>query len=75
MYIKEVYLEAVKGKYKSLILVIQFLVYEKKVLTFDDDLEKLNYFLQEKFRDKMNVHLREYKARIEGQKEKAVTNI
>jgi hypothetical protein len=58
--IRERYKDAILWKYHSLILFIEFLVFEKKVLTFDDDVEKLDFYFQEKFHQKMNEYLHEY---------------
>ena len=61
MTVKEHYLEALKHKYYSLQLLIEFLVYEKQVLTFSDNGDKLTYYLQDKFRAYINQYLAEYK--------------
>lgn len=58
--LKDLYLEAMESNEKILILFIEFLVKEKKVLTFEDDTSKLDYYFQERFRDKMNAYLKEY---------------
>lgn len=52
----------IEGHY-SLKMMIEFLVYEKQVITFSDTEEKLKYFLQDKFKSKMNEHLAEYEAK------------
>ena len=64
MKIKELFEMAVKEYYTDLYALIMFLVYEKKVLTFEDDKEKLNYYMQPKFQKKMNQYLIEYKRRM-----------
>lgn len=61
MTIREVMNEAIKGQYTSLILMIELLVIEKKVINFDDDESKLDFYFQDKFKDKMNGHIKELK--------------
>ncbi len=60
MTIQEIYDEAIKGNYYSLILLIDFLVKEKKVLKLSDSEEKLNYYFQDKFKVAMNNYLEVY---------------
>jgi hypothetical protein len=55
--IRETYAESLKEKHIGLQLLIEFLVFEKKVLTLADDSDKLLFYLQEKFTNKMNAHL------------------
>jgi hypothetical protein len=64
MTVREVYAEAIKGKHYSLRLLIEFLVYEKKVLSFSDDQSKLNRYLLEKHSEKMNKLLADYEVKI-----------
>jgi hypothetical protein len=65
MTVKESYLEAIQYQYYSLQLLIEFLVYEKKVLKFTDHEDKLKYFLQDRFAAKMNVYLADYELKKE----------
>lgn len=60
MTIGNLYKEAVKHKYKSLILLIDFLVFEKKKLQMTDSKERLDYYMQAKWKDYINKHLQEY---------------
>jgi hypothetical protein len=60
--IRELYAEALMGKHQSLQLLIEFLVNEKKVLTMADEEEKLTFYLQDKFANKMNEHLLAYES-------------
>lgn len=60
MRVKDYYIEAIRGRHDSLILLIDYLVHEKKVLNMEDDSEKLTYYLQYRFRNKMNEYLKEY---------------
>lgn len=62
MTVQDWYNEA-KGQHYSLALLIEFLVYEKKVLKMESSTEDLTYFLQDKFAKKMNEHLREYEVK------------
>jgi hypothetical protein len=60
MTIKDLYADAIIGKFYSLQLMIEYLVYERKVLNLVDSQEKLEYYFQEKFHTKMNEYLCEY---------------
>lgn len=60
MNVRELMNEAIANQYKSLIALIQLLVIEKKVITFEDDISKLDYYLQERFKEKINQYLSKY---------------
>lgn len=60
MTVRDLYMEAIIGKHYSLQLVIDYLVNERKVLEMTDPQEKLTYYLQEKFRKKMDEYLVEF---------------
>jgi hypothetical protein len=64
--IRETYAESLKEKHYGLQLLIEFLVFEKKVLTLADDEEKLYFYLQEKFSRKMNAHLVDFENKKNG---------
>lgn len=64
-FIRDWYLDAVDYNQEPLLLLLDFLIYEKKVLSFDDPEEKLQFYLQERFRGKMNEHLAQYKTKLE----------
>ncbi|WP_243299118.1 hypothetical protein [Bacillus litorisediminis] len=66
MTIQHIYLEAKEHGFKSLVLLIEYLVEERKVLKFTDPEEKLTYYLQDRFRNKMNEYLREYEVKRNG---------
>lgn len=63
--IRDWYLDAVDYNQGPLLLLLDFLIYEKKVLSFDDPEEKLHFYFQDKFREKMNEHLAQFKAKLE----------
>ncbi|MGD6872993.1 hypothetical protein ACQCU1_12520 [Sutcliffiella horikoshii] len=63
--IRDWYLDAVDYNQEPLLLLLDFLIYEKKVLSFDDSEEKLHFYFQDKFRGKMNEHLTQYKVELE----------
>ncbi|MDX5475899.1 MAG: hypothetical protein LPK00_10240 [Bacillaceae bacterium] len=67
MQIKDLYLDAVDYNMEPLILLLDFLIYEKKVLSMEDDESKLTFYFQEKFRNRMNEHLNLYKKQLEGE--------
>jgi hypothetical protein len=58
--IKDLYMAAILNNHQSLVLLIDFLVNEKKTLILNDDLAKIEYYLQDKFANKMNEYLNEY---------------
>lgn len=57
MTIRDWYEANIRHNYYSLILLIEFLVYEKKTVRAQDSEEALNFYLQEKFKDRMNAYL------------------
>lgn len=59
MTVKDWYKEAIKFNQYALILLIEFLVYEKSVIKMTEQEEKLFFYLQPKF------HLRNYHTKIQ----------
>ena len=57
MTIRELYAAAIEQKEESLILLLDFLLFAKKAIKFDDDVERIDYYLQDRFRVKMNEYL------------------
>jgi hypothetical protein len=68
MTVQELYQEALTHNYYSLLLVIDYLVIERKVLEMDDSDEKLAYYLQDRFRNKLNEYLADYEKKRNGAK-------
>ncbi|MCY7869610.1 hypothetical protein MOB43_10025 [Bacillus spizizenii] len=64
MTVRDWYREALRHNYYSLILLIEFLVYEKKTINLQDPEQALNFYLQERFKDKMNAYLLAYEQRV-----------
>jgi hypothetical protein len=60
MKVSDFYQEAIKQNHYSLKLLIEFLVFEKKVLGMNDPKEKLTYYTQDRFLKKMNEYLNKY---------------
>lgn len=60
MTVYEYLLEAKKHNHPYLVLMIDYLVKEKKILQLTDSEDKLTYYLQEKFAKKMNEYLAEF---------------
>ncbi|OSX92016.1 hypothetical protein [Bacillus mycoides] len=60
MTILELYTEAKKDGIVSVWLVIEYLVFERKVLTFEDKVIRLDYYFELRFRYSMNQYLKEY---------------
>lgn len=63
MKVKELYRDAMDDEQQTLLLVLDYLIKERQVLSLDDDKSKLDYYLQDRFKDKMNEYLKEYKER------------
>mgnify|MGYP001359431702 CR=1 FL=1 len=61
MKISDLYDAAVKHDHESLVLLIDYLVHEKKAVHMSDDSQKVAYYLQPKFHNKMNEYLQNYK--------------
>lgn len=57
---KDLYMAAILNNHQSLVLLIDFLMNEKKVISLDDDISKLEHYLQEKYTKWMNKYLLEY---------------
>jgi archaellum biogenesis protein FlaJ (TadC family) len=60
MTVLEHYQEARKHGYYSLVLLIEYLVHERKVISMGDSEEKLTHYLKEEYRTYMNKYLTEY---------------
>lgn len=58
--IRDLYMAAILNNHQSLVLLIDLLVNEKKVLTLEDETTKLDHYLQDRFAVKMNEYLEEY---------------
>lgn len=65
MTVKDWYNEAMTFNYYALILLIEFLVYEKAVIKWTDQEDKLFFYLQTKFHSRMNEHLKTYHTKIQ----------
>lgn len=57
MSVKQYYLMCIKNNYLSGFLLVQLLVFEKKVVNMHDDSTKFNYYLQDQFKNGMNKEL------------------
>ncbi|MFJ5625418.1 hypothetical protein ACIQD3_22575 [Peribacillus loiseleuriae] len=64
MKIKELYSDAVKYNYHSLILMIEFLIFEKKTVKIDDDISALDLYLKPNNHARMNQLLDVYDRKI-----------
>ncbi|MED3653257.1 hypothetical protein P4489_02680 [Heyndrickxia sporothermodurans] len=49
--------------FKTLILFLELAINEKGVLSWDDDLNKITYFLQDRFKKSLFEQLSEYEAK------------
>lgn len=63
MNLRELYTEALKESFDSLCLLIEFLVLEKEVLTWDDHEEELYFYYKPNNHKRMNQLLLEYRRR------------
>ncbi|AEH46760.1 hypothetical protein Geoth_0762 [Parageobacillus thermoglucosidasius C56-YS93] len=68
MTIQELYEEAIKDNHYSLWLLINFLMFEKRVIKPTDDASVLDYYLQERFKNKMNAYLLEYERKLNSER-------
>lgn len=66
MRIQDWYKEAKDGGHYALQLLIEFLVYEKKAIKWEDETESLTHYLQPKFKTYMNKYLTEYEEKRNG---------
>lgn len=64
MDLREIYTEAIIQELNSLALLIEFLVLEKKVLTFESDKSELDLYFKPNNHEKMNRLLLEYKKEL-----------
>lgn len=64
MLIREIYAESIKGGYDWLTILIEFLVLEKEVITFDDDRDALDLYFKPNNQARMNKLLLEYNEKI-----------
>lgn len=60
MTLKELYTEAIKLELKWLCVLIEFLILEKKVHSWDDKEEVLDLYFKPKHQERMNKLLIEY---------------
>lgn len=65
MTIKELFEESMKMSYtEDLQALIMFLVFEKEVLSMNDDAKELNLYFLEKHRERMNAELNAFKKKM-----------
>lgn len=68
MKIREIYAESIEGGYNWLTILIEFLVFEKEVISFDDDQKALNLYFKPNNQSKMNQLLIEYYEKLNQEK-------
>lgn len=61
MTLRELYTDAIAEGLDALIMLIEFLIFEKEVLTFDDDINELDLYYKPNNKARMNKLLLEYK--------------
>lgn len=61
MKIKEIYSESIKEGFDWLTILIEFLVFEKEVLTFEDESSALDLYFKKNNQKRMNQLLLEYR--------------
>lgn len=64
MKIKEIYEESIKEGFVWLTLLIEFLVFEKEVISFEDDRDALDLYLKDNNQYRMNKLLHEYRREL-----------
>lgn len=75
MLIKELLELAMEKEYKDLEYLIMFLVFEKKVLTLNDDTSELDLYFLEKHKERMNKELHAFKKKLNIKSSKRVFEI
>lgn len=75
MKLKELFEGAIENNYTDLQALIMFLVFEKKVLTLEDDTKELDLYFLEKHRARMNREIIAYKKKMKMQYEPNVFEI
>lgn len=75
MTIKELLNHAIDNEYIDLQALIMFLVFEKKVLDFEQDISELNLYFLEKHRQRMNALITEYKAKMNIQPKETIYEV
>lgn len=63
MKLREIYQEAIKQNFPSLCLLLEFLILEKKVLTWDDHDSELDLYFKPNNKKRMDKLLKEYAER------------
>lgn len=61
MTIRELYNDAVINDEPALQLMLDFLIFEKETVKFEDDKSALDLYMMDKHKEKMNRLLEEYK--------------
>ena len=61
MNLRELYTESIKGNHESLSLLIEFLVLDKKALTWESEQSDLDLYFLDKHKERMNGLLNDYK--------------
>lgn len=64
MTIKELFDQSIRNDYTDLQALIMFLVYDKKVLTMEDDSKELDLYFLSKHNERMNKELHSYKQKM-----------
>lgn len=65
MKLRDVYAEAIKQDFPSVCLLLEFLILEKKVLSWDDHDSELDLFFKPNNKPRMTKLLKEYAERSE----------
>ncbi|MED3652374.1 hypothetical protein [Heyndrickxia sporothermodurans] len=63
MNLEEAYKMALKYRYRTLVLFLELAISEKGILSWDDDLNEIEYFLQDRFEKCLCEQLSEYAAK------------
>lgn len=75
MKIKEVFKKAVEHDLLDLQILIMFLVYEKQVLTMEDDKKELDLYFLPKHRKRMTLELNNYKKKLQLKEKPSVWRV
>lgn len=61
MIIRDLYNDAVQNDEESLLLLLDFLIFEKQVLAMEDDSSKLDHYFKSNNKERMNQLLSDYR--------------
>lgn len=64
MSLRDLYSDAILGDHEMLALLIEYLIFEQKVLTFEDSKSELDLYFKSNNKKRMNQLLNEYRKKV-----------